>query len=73
MLFRNFGVPELLLVLVVAVLIFGPGRIGRLGSELGKAIRGFKSEVEARRSGQGPGVGSPGLARADCAWRLYLA
>ncbi len=46
MLFRNFGVPELLLVLVVAVLIFGPGRIGRLGSELGKAIRGFKSEVK---------------------------
>jgi len=46
MLFRNFGIPELLLVLVVAVLIFGPGRIGRLGSELGKAIRGFKSEVK---------------------------
>ncbi len=46
MLFRNFGIPELLLVLVVAVLIFGPGRIGKLGTELGKAIRGFKSEVK---------------------------
>jgi len=45
MLFRNFGVPELILILVVAVLIFGPGRIGRLGSELGKAIRGFKDET----------------------------
>lgn len=45
MLFRNFGVAELVLVLVVAVLVFGPGRIGRLGSELGRAIRGFKSEV----------------------------
>lgn len=45
MLFRNFGIPELLLVLVLALLIFGPGRIGRLGSELGKAIRGFKQEV----------------------------
>ncbi|MBN1246669.1 MAG: twin-arginine translocase TatA/TatE family subunit [Anaerolineae bacterium] len=46
MLFRNFGIPELILIIVLAVIIFGPGRIGRLGSELGKAIRGFKSEVK---------------------------
>jgi sec-independent protein translocase protein TatA len=46
MLFRNFGIPELLLVLVVAILVFGPGRIGKLGGELGRAIRGFKSEVK---------------------------
>jgi len=50
MLFRNFGVPELILVLVLAVLIFGPGRIGKLGSELGKAIRGFKQEVHTEES-----------------------
>ena len=48
MLFRNFGVAELLLILVLAVLIFGPGRIGKLGSELGKAIRGFKNEMEPK-------------------------
>ena len=48
MLFRNFGIPELILVLVVAILVFGPGRIGRLGSELGRAIRGFKSEVKTK-------------------------
>ncbi len=47
MLFRNFGIPELILVLVVAILFFGPGRIGKLGSELGKAIRGFKDEVKS--------------------------
>jgi len=45
MLFRNFGIPELIIILVLAILIFGPGRIGRLGSELGKSIRGFKDEV----------------------------
>jgi len=45
MLFRNFGIPELIIVLVLAVLVFGPGRIARLGSELGKGIRGFKDEV----------------------------
>lgn len=46
MLFRNFGIPELVLVLIVAILVFGPGRIGKLGSELGRAIRGFRSEVK---------------------------
>ncbi len=45
MLFKNLGVPELILILVIAILIFGPGRIGRIGSELGKGIRGFKDGV----------------------------
>ena len=45
MLFKNLGIPELLIILVVAILIFGPGRIGKIGSELGKGIRGFKQGV----------------------------
>lgn len=45
MLFRNLGVPELVLILVIAILIFGPGRIGKIGAELGKGIRGFKEGV----------------------------
>ena len=45
MLFRNLGVPELVLILVIAILIFGPGRIGKIGAELGKGIRGFKKGV----------------------------
>ena len=45
MLFKNLGVPELVLILVIAILIFGPGRIGRIGSELGKGIRGFNEGV----------------------------
>ena len=38
----NIGPPELLLVLVILVLVFGVGRIGRLGGELGSAIRAFR-------------------------------
>lgn len=45
MMFRNFGIPEMILVLVLALLIFGPGRIGRLGGEIGRSIRGFKREM----------------------------
>ena len=47
MMFRNFGIPELILVLVLALLVFGPGRIGKLGTELGKGIRGFKDQMQA--------------------------
>ena len=46
MLFRNFGLPELLIILVLALIIFGPGRVARLGSELGKGIRGFKDGLQ---------------------------
>ena len=39
---RNLGAAELVIILVLAVLIFGPGRIGQIGTELGRGIRGFK-------------------------------
>jgi len=45
MFLKNLGVPELILILVIAILIFGPGRIGKIGAELGKGIRGFKEGV----------------------------
>lgn len=44
--FRNFGPLELVLILILALIIFGPGRIARLGSELGKGIRGFKEGLQ---------------------------
>lgn len=47
MLFRNFGIFELILVLLLAILFFGPGRIARLGSEIGKGIRGFKDQMKS--------------------------
>lgn len=45
-LFKNFGPLELVLVIVLALIIFGPGRVGRLGAELGKGIRGFKDGLQ---------------------------
>lgn len=46
----RFGVPELLILLALALLIFGPKKIGDLGKGLGEAIRGFKSSVSEKDS-----------------------
>jgi sec-independent protein translocase protein TatA len=38
----RFGGPELLIVLAIVLLIFGVGRVGKIGGELGSAIRQFR-------------------------------
>lgn len=45
----GLGAPELLIILVVVLLVFGVGRISKLGSELGKGIQAFRQGV---REGQ---------------------
>jgi sec-independent protein translocase protein TatA len=41
----GLGVPELMVILVIALVIFGPSKLPQIGSGLGKAIRGFKKGV----------------------------
>ncbi len=38
----GLGTPELIVILVIALVIFGGSRLPQLGEGLGKAIRGFK-------------------------------
>jgi sec-independent protein translocase protein TatA len=38
----GLGMPELVIILVIALVIFGGSRLPQLGEGLGKAIRGFK-------------------------------
>ncbi len=45
----DIGVPELLIILVIVVLLFGVGRVGQVGGELGKAIREFRKGIAGRR------------------------
>ncbi len=41
----GLGWPEVIIIGVVAVLIFGPKKIPELGSTFGKTLRGFKEEI----------------------------
>jgi sec-independent protein translocase protein TatA len=41
----NIGLPEILVVLVIALVIFGPKRLPELGRSVGKGIREFRSSI----------------------------
>ncbi|MEJ2087324.1 MAG: twin-arginine translocase TatA/TatE family subunit [Gammaproteobacteria bacterium] len=43
--FSGFGLTELLVILAIVLLIFGPKRLKNLGSDLGSAIKGFRTAV----------------------------
>ena len=51
----GLGFPELIVILVIAALIFGPGRLPELGEGLGKAIREFQRSVRAAKDEVTPG------------------
>ena len=38
----DIGIPELVIILVIVVLLFGPRRLGEVAGELGKGIRNFR-------------------------------
>lgn len=42
----NIGIPELILILVVALVIFGPGKLPEVGRSLGKSIGEFKEALK---------------------------
>jgi sec-independent protein translocase protein TatA len=42
----GLGLPELMVVLVISLVVFGPSKLPSLGKSLGEAIRGFKKGLE---------------------------
>jgi sec-independent protein translocase protein TatA len=43
----NLGMTELFVILAIVVLLFGTKRLGSLGSDLGSAIKGFRSSMKS--------------------------
>jgi sec-independent protein translocase protein TatA len=42
----GLGMPELILILVIALVIFGPSKLPEMGASVGKAIREFRSATK---------------------------
>jgi sec-independent protein translocase protein TatA len=47
----NLGLPELLVILVIVILVFGAGKIPQLGKGLGEGIKNFKDAMRDGESG----------------------
>jgi sec-independent protein translocase protein TatA len=43
----RIGLPELIIILVIVILVFGARRIGDLGGALGKTVREFRKESKS--------------------------
>jgi TatA/E family protein of Tat protein translocase len=48
--FGTMGVTELVLILVIVLIVFGAGKLPKIGEGLGKALKGFKKEVREAES-----------------------
>jgi sec-independent protein translocase protein TatA len=44
----GFGLPEMLIVLVIVLVVFGAGKLPEIGAAFGKSIRNFKRASEGK-------------------------
>lgn len=47
----SFGIPELLIILVIIIVIFGANRLPEIGRGIGKGIRNFKDATKEGSEG----------------------
>jgi len=45
----SIGMPELIIILIIALVVFGAGKLPQIGENMGKAIRNFKSATEKEK------------------------
>lgn len=50
----SFSIWHWVIVLVIVMLVFGTKKLGNIGSDLGKAVKGFKDGVKGTEEGQAP-------------------
>ncbi|MCL2151240.1 MAG: twin-arginine translocase TatA/TatE family subunit [Coriobacteriia bacterium] len=51
--FLGMGMPELIIILIIAVLIFGPKNLPKLGASLGKTVRNVREGMEGKELDEG--------------------
>ncbi len=65
----GIGIPELLIVLVIVLLVFGPKRLPHLGKQLGGGMREFKDSIQGKdkdvEDADDAAAGGPELTRAQ--------
>jgi len=44
--FGNIGLPEMMVIMAIALLVFGPKKLPEIGRSIGKALREFKKSTE---------------------------
>jgi sec-independent protein translocase protein TatA len=44
--FGSLGVPELLLILLIVIIIFGAGKLPQLGKGIGEGIKNFRNSLK---------------------------
>ncbi len=54
--FGSLGVPELLLILLIVIIIFGANKLPQLGRGIGEGLRNFKESI---KSGEEPKNNKP--------------
>ncbi len=56
----GLGMPELIVILIIVVIIFGASRLPQLGEGLGKAIKGFKKGISDNNESDKDASSKPG-------------
>ena len=44
----GFGMPELMIILVIVLVVFGAGRLPEIGAAMGKSIKNFKNATDGK-------------------------
>jgi sec-independent protein translocase protein TatA len=60
----DIGAPELIIILVIVLVLFGVGRIGKIAGELGSGIRAFKEGLSGENDKEAKQT-PPGKSAAD--------
>ncbi len=61
----GIGLPELIIVLVLALLVFGAGKLPEIGRGLGKAIKEFKAAGKELTGGGGSTLEDTSAAKPE--------